>query len=62
MLCAWSECDEVADRLDLTGIRTYADALAAVTRSMGSPADIGHQIHANTAESLYFRAVAIHAN
>ena len=51
------ECDEVADGLPTTGVRTWEDACAVVRAHMGAPADIGYQVFDNVAESLLIRAV-----
>ncbi len=51
-----TECDEIADALNIANIKTFRDAAAEVTRVVGPPAEIGHQIHDNLAEALLTRA------
>ena len=51
-----TECQEVAETFPIENVKTFDDAVRVVTIKMGTPSEVGHQIHDNIAEALYRRA------
>jgi hypothetical protein len=50
-----TECEEVAENMDATGILTWADAEKRVRDSLGLPQDVGFQVFDNVTEALFNR-------